>query len=177
MSLSRAVPGGGWLEETGDSSRSTPFGWVEESQVSVTDGSSSGVFPVISLSSPSATATGTAAGATNGDASGSLPVIDMVPPGASATGTSGASGTVAIPPIADFGSRTVLKNVPNIAVDFYNVTTKALVVSVTGLTSDTSTGAISVQNYLLVAGTTYRTVVEFTYGGFTYRGIWNLVAS
>lgn len=142
-----------------------------------TDGTASGAFPVVTLTAPGATATGTSSGATNGASSGALPVVSTATPSATATGTTAGSGTVSIPPITDFGTRTVLKNVPNITADFYNISTKALVASVTGLTSHASTGAVSVVSTSLVAGTTYRTVVEFTYSGHTYRGVWNLVAS
>ena len=150
---------------------------IVESGGAPADGTASGAFPVVTLTTPGATATGTSSGATNGASSGALPVVSTATPSATATGTTAGSGTVSIPPITDFGTRTVLKNVPNITADFYNISTKALVVSVTGLTSHASTGAVSVVSTSLVAGTTYRTVVEFTYSGHTYRGVWNLVAS
>lgn len=144
---------------------------------SSTNGTSSGAFPVISSISPAATATGTIAGATDGASSGSVSNVSASSLSATATGTTAGSGTVSIPPITDFGTGTILTGVPNIEADFYNTSTKALVVAVTGLTSHATTGALSVVSASLVAGTTYRTVVEFTYSGHTYRGVWNLVAS
>lgn len=142
-----------------------------------TDGAASGAFPVVTITAPAATATGTSSGATNGASAGALPAVTVSAPAATATGTTSGAGTVSIPPITDFGTRTVLKNVPNIVADFYDLSTKALVVSVTGITSNSSTGAATAVSASLVAGTTYRTVVEFTYGGFTYRGVWNLAAA
>lgn len=178
MALSRPTASG-WIVETGQRSRPTAFGWVVETQGGEVspDGSATGSFPVISVTSPSATAIGTIQGATNGAASGSVPSITTSAPSATATGTTAGSGTVSIPPITDFGTGSVLANVPNIEADFYSTATKALVVSVTGLTSHATTGAVSVVSSSLVSGTTYRTVVEFTYSGFTYRGVWNLVAA
>lgn len=172
MALSRVTPTG-WLEESGSLSRVTPFGWLQESQSGggTTDATATTSLPSLTLSAPTATATGTG-GAQNGSATATFAAIALSAPTATASGTSASAGTITTPVLKN-NTGTVLASQTGITAHIYAVSSGDKVVTLTGQTTNGS-GIMTLSDALIIAGTQYRVVIVLGSGA---EGMEKLTAS
>jgi hypothetical protein len=162
MAREYVLPGVGVVNETGARQYVTPGGTLNET---------SGGTPSVTLAaawtegSEVIAVTGTVAGG------GGPTPITAAAAWTEGSDTIAATGTVSAPGTGSFvtpelknNTGTLLANETGVVVNIYNVTTGALVVRKTGLTSNAS-GIVTVNDALIVAATTYAYEVVLTANG------------
>lgn len=167
------IPGFGYLDGSVSGQSLVPgFGYVDvQTSGGTTDATATTPLPSLTLSAPTATATGTG-GAQDGSATATFAAIALSAPTATATGTSASAGTITTPVLKN-NTGTVLASQTGITAHIYAVSSGDKLVTLTGQTTNGS-GIMTLSDVLIVAGTQYRVVIVLGSGA---EGMEKLTAS
>jgi hypothetical protein len=139
---------------------------------SSTNGTGTGTPASISLTAPVGSASGTSSG-TNGTGTGTPHSISLTAPIGAASGTSPGAGTITIPDIKDLTTGGLRPNETGITVIVNDKTTGALVVKLTGQTTDAS-GDCVISSASITAAVQYRCTTILSDGS---EGTWLYTAA